>query len=246
MSGVPPAQEKDPTPEEKKKMDDEKARLMKSLQEGRSKLPPEEKPMPVKGQQPPAATPPKPAVPMTIQPPKPSHTPPAATPIPAAGQSPQAPAAAAAGEPPAELPNPAMDARRRLGDVHVQLHRCGRSDVAGAVCAAVLGLQMIVQDGGLVGQKVTLMTPVTIPVQQVVPFVTMLLEQRDYTLFKNNMGIFVVSPKNQLMPVPGSDPANTTRIIKTPGLKPTALQGPIAALIAASRGGGAVLSGVHG
>lgn len=212
-------------PEGQKIDEDEKARLLRKLEEERAKFA-EDRPRPqppapaaLKPQQPPATTPPRaqPAAPTTIP------------------NRPAAPSAQPATPP--VLPN--VDEALQ-GDQFV-FNFTDEVDLTLLVqyVQQAFDLEMIVQDGGgLVGQKVTLMTPITVRRDQVIPFVTMLLEQRDYTIVKNSMGIYMVTPRNQIPPIVGGDPANTTRIIQTPGLKPSSLQGPIATLIAATRGGG--------
>lgn len=101
-----------------------------------------------------------------------------------------------------------------------------------------LNLQIIFMDGGLAGQKVYLNSPVTVKRDQVMYFITMLLEQKEYTLVQDRTGIFLVLPKNQIT---GSKPMatefSTTRIIRTPNIKPSSLQTAIQGLINANRGG---------
>lgn len=236
--------------DEKRRMEEEKAKLLKRLQEERAKYPVDEKKpnapaagqpkpnQPQPGKPAPGKTPPKPTTP---QPAAPVTVPGAVKPAPADGATVQpgaVPATGAEGAEQAPMPNPA-DAIQGTNFVfdftdEVELPIIVR------YLQESLQLQMIVQDGGgLAGQKVRFMTPVTVPAKQAIPFLTMLLEQRDYTIVKNNLGIYIVQPKGQIGPIVGDDPSNTTRIIQTPGLKPTALQGPIASLIASGRGGGA-------
>lgn len=99
-----------------------------------------------------------------------------------------------------------------------------------------LGLQIIATDGGFVDQQVVLMQPVQIPIEKAIPFLTFLLEQKGYTMSKDDRGIYIISPVNQIIVNPGSDPNNTTQIIPTPGLKPSSIQGPVTTLINATRG----------
>ncbi len=101
-----------------------------------------------------------------------------------------------------------------------------------------LDLQIIFMDGGLAGQKIFLNSPVTVKREQVLYFLTMLLEQKEYTLIQDRTGIYLVLPKNQIT---GSKPAasefSTTRIIRTPNIKPSSLQTAIQGLINSNRGG---------
>lgn len=101
-----------------------------------------------------------------------------------------------------------------------------------------LNLQIIFMDGGLAGQKIYLNSPVTVKRDQVLYFITMLLEQKEYTLIQDRTGIYMVLPKNQIT---GSKPMaaefSTTRIIRTPNIKPSSLQTAVQGLINANRGG---------
>lgn len=231
---------------EKQRMENEKAKLLKRIQEERAKFPVDEKKANLTpsqpGKQPPAKTPPKPAHP---QPAAPVTTPgalkPASTPSSPAGATTSPGAEPAKGDQeatPAPMPNPAA----ALGDKDFLFNFTDETELTIIVqyLQEALHLQMIVQDGGgLAGQKIRFMTPISVPKEQAIPFLTMLLEQRDYTIVRNNLGIYIVQPKNQIGPIVGNDPSSTTRIIQTPGLKPTALLGPITSLIASGRGGGA-------
>lgn len=100
-----------------------------------------------------------------------------------------------------------------------------------------LGLQIIFQDGGLAGQKVYLSGPVSVRKDQLLYFLTTLLEQKDYTLFRDATGIYMVVPKNAVQGSPPSTNAfSTTRIIRTPNIKPSSIQTAVAGIITASRG----------
>lgn len=254
-------QEKDPgqpakvDPEEEKQRNaEETQRLLKKLSEERLKFPQEEKkpapqqppaqPKPVPAPTPqPAAPAPKPASPATVsnrlQPPAPAA--PAGTPW-APGTAP----AAGAGDPsapPAELPDPS---KADQGDGMFKFDFTDAVDLTLIVqyVQQAMGLQMMVKEGGgLVGQKITLMTPVTIPVNKVIPFVTMLLERHNYTMIKNDLGIYEVLPKDQVPPVIGDDRSNTTRVIATPGLKPSSMAQAITSVLGAGGQVGAAPGG---
>jgi type II secretory pathway component GspD/PulD (secretin) len=71
---------------------------------------------------------------------------------------------------------------------------------------------------------------------EVLKFVTMLLEQREYMMVQDASGIFTIQPKNQQGPAFGGQWAST-RIIHTPNMKPSSLQTSVQALLAAGRGG---------
>ncbi len=102
----------------------------------------------------------------------------------------------------------------------------------------VLELQIIFMDGGLAGQKIYLNSPVTIKKKDVLSFLTMLLEQRDYTLVQDATGIFLVQPKADTKSSPiVAGQWGTTRIIRTPNIKPSTLQNSITSLLTAGRAG---------
>lgn len=98
-------------------------------------------------------------------------------------------------------------------------------------------LPMIATDTGFIGQKVLIPVPVVLKKQDVLPFIVSLLEQRGYTLVRNNQGIYVVTATDQVGAIIGDDAFSTTRVIPTPGLKPSALQSAISVLNLASTGG---------
>ncbi|HMN40204.1 MAG TPA: secretin N-terminal domain-containing protein [Phycisphaerales bacterium] len=98
-----------------------------------------------------------------------------------------------------------------------------------------LGLQIVMADGGLNNQKFFLSSPITIKTKDAIPFLTMLLEQKEYTLVQD-FGVYYVRPKNSLEPNFGGN-LSTTRIIHTPNIKPSSLQTSVQALLTAGRGG---------
>lgn len=102
-----------------------------------------------------------------------------------------------------------------------------------------LDLQIIYSDGGLKGQTVYLSAPVRIKTKDVLGFITMLLEQREYTLTQDSTGIYFVKPKNAVDPsfVSSNMAYGTTRIIHTPNIKPSSLQNSITAMVTAGRAG---------
>ncbi len=100
-----------------------------------------------------------------------------------------------------------------------------------------LNLSMIVMDPGFATQTVIIPVPIVLKETQVLPFLTSLLEQRGYTITKDEFNIYRISPQDQVMVGLGTDRFNTTRFIPTPGLKPSALQNAIGVLNLASGGG---------
>lgn len=99
-----------------------------------------------------------------------------------------------------------------------------------------LDLQLIVMDSGLVGQKVTFTDPIMIKREKLLPFLVEVLESKDYTIVQNATGIYVVQPRAQTQPAIGDGPFMTTRIIRTPNMRPSQLQTVITNLLAGARG----------
>lgn len=93
-------------------------------------------------------------------------------------------------------------------------------------------LELLYTDSGLKGQSVVINTAVTLPQDQVLPFVLTLLEQKDYTIVRDASGVHMVQPKNTVLANIGQGILSPTKIIRTPGLKPSSLQGLIASLLA--------------
>lgn len=101
-----------------------------------------------------------------------------------------------------------------------------------------LDLQLLYTDSGLKGQTVVINTAVTLPQDQVLPFVLTLLEQKDYTIVRDASGVHMLQPKSAVQATlsGAGGVLSPTKVIRTPGLKPSALQGLISNLL--SKGGG--------
>lgn len=101
-----------------------------------------------------------------------------------------------------------------------------------------LDLQLLYTDSGLKGQSVVINTAVTLPQEQVLPFILTLLDQKDYTIVRDASGVHMLQPRTTVQS--GSPAAggvlSPTKVIRTPGLKPSALQGLIANLLSKSGG----------
>lgn len=110
-----------------------------------------------------------------------------------------------------------------------------------------LGLQVLYTDPGLKGQKIILPTPITLPEEKVLEFLVTLLEQKEFTLIQNSAGIYMVVPRSQVQAGLGVGPFAPTRIIHTPGIKPSSLQQPIQAILGTGGGpnGGAGAAPVY-
>lgn len=109
--------------------------------------------------------------------------------------------------------------------------------------AAELGIQYLSTDLALSDKQVFLPTAIDVPHEQLLGFLEMLLEQNGMSLRKTGVGnIYSIEPINQGTASPiSSDPFATTQIIATPGLRPSALQGAINAVL--SKSGGAAMPG---
>lgn len=101
-----------------------------------------------------------------------------------------------------------------------------------------LDMQVLFLDGGLQGQKVFFNSAITVKRRNVLPFLMGILEQKEYTMVQDPAGPFIVMPKNQIAAGLVGGEFSTTRILRTPNIKPTSLQNPIAMLLQASRAPG--------
>jgi type II secretory pathway component GspD/PulD (secretin) len=88
-----------------------------------------------------------------------------------------------------------------------------------------LGVQIIYADD-LGDKKVYLPGPIEVPGDRVLYFLTLLLEQKGYTLVKNDLGIYLIVPTDNIKPQlgPQGESQASTQIIDTRGLKPSSLQ----------------------
>ena len=93
-----------------------------------------------------------------------------------------------------------------------------------------LGLQVIKTDPGLQGQTVVISTPITLHKDDVLRFLVMLLEQRDYTMVQDRSGIYIIQPRNMMQAGVTGGELSPTQIIPTPGIRPNSLQAVASAL----------------
>jgi len=100
--------------------------------------------------------------------------------------------------------------------------------------AAKLNIQILATDVTLRDKKALLLTAVDIPKDKLLEFLNFLLAQNGQALIRDTTGIYIIKPANELEGIIGSDAFSTTRIITTPGLKPSSL----AQVIANVLGGG--------
>lgn len=97
-------------------------------------------------------------------------------------------------------------------------------------------LQVIYMDNGLVGQTVVFNTPITIHRDDVLRFLNTLLAQRDYVMVQDALGYYTVQPKGTVPPGGNPrDPLSATRIIPTPGIRPSSLSAIIQGLLQVGR-----------
>ncbi len=87
------------------------------------------------------------------------------------------------------------------------------------------GMQVIYADD-LSEQKIYLPAPVSIPGDRVLNFLTLLLEQKGYTMVRNDLGIYMIIPLDNIKSqgISTRDPQASTQIVDTRGLKPSGLQ----------------------
>lgn len=102
-----------------------------------------------------------------------------------------------------------------------------------------LGVQILATDPNLLEEKIVLTAAVDVPLDELLAFLSMLLEQKQFALTRDVAGIYVIRPTGELGPLVGLDPFTTTRLIPTSGIRPSTLQGPIqSALQPRGDGGG--------
>ncbi len=101
----------------------------------------------------------------------------------------------------------------------------------------------IFADEGLAAHRVLFRAPIEIPIDQLLPLLQALLEDKGFALVRDPMGWYQVKQSANIPAIlDAADPMSTTRIIKTPLVKPSSLQGPINSTL----GGGAAPGGAGG
>lgn len=135
---------------------------------------------------------------------------------------------------PAPLPPPQPrppEPETQVGGFHLNFRDGVDLNVLVDYIAKELDLQIIIQDGNLLGQKVFLPTPIRVPEDQVLRLLNLLLEQKGFTLKRDaGTGIYFISQTGDVDALPGADQFSTTRVIPTQGLRPSSLAQPIAVL----------------
>ena len=99
-----------------------------------------------------------------------------------------------------------------------------------------LKLQIIKTDAGLRGQTVVMSTPVTLHKDDVLRFLVMLLELRDYTMVQDRSGVYIIQDKSKPISGIARGELSPTRIIPTPGIRPSTLTAVITGLVTNARG----------
>lgn len=81
----------------------------------------------------------------------------------------------------------------------------------------------------------------TLRSDQVLPFLLTLMEQKDYTIVEDESGVHMVMPKGSIQATlsGGRGILSPTKVIRTPGIKPSAMTALISGLIGGKTGGGA-------
>jgi len=100
--------------------------------------------------------------------------------------------------------------------------------------ARTLQVNMAVQ--GDVPGTVVFNAPIPIKRSDLIPLLDRLLEQQNYTITRDEFGIYTVHPISNVVVQMGED-QSTTRIIRTPNVRPSSLQQAIAAQFTAVAGG---------
>lgn len=119
---------------------------------------------------------------------------------------------------------PPREPETQVGGFHLNFRDGVDLNVLVDYIAKELGLQIIIEDGNLLGQKVFLPTPIQVPEDQVLRLLNMLLEQKGFTLRRDSgTGIYFISQIGDVPSAIGPDPFNTTRMIPTPGIRPSSL-----------------------
>lgn len=105
--------------------------------------------------------------------------------------------------------------------------------------AAFLGIQYMGNDTSLADKQVFLPTAIDVPKDQLMDFLSLLLEQNGMVLKTTGIGkIYSINAANESGGGNvGQDAFSATRIIATPGIKPSSLQQPITTLLSRSGGG---------
>ena len=105
-----------------------------------------------------------------------------------------------------------------------------------------LGLQLLYTDSGLQAESVVINTPITLHKDQVLPFLLTLMEQKDYTIVQDDSGVHMVMPKGSIQANFSRGILAPTKVIQTPGMKPSSMRelvsGVIGGKAGATAGGG--------
>ncbi len=100
----------------------------------------------------------------------------------------------------------------------------------------------IFSDEGLATHRVLFRAPIEIPVAELLPLLQALLEDKGFVLVRDPLGWYQIKQSANIPAMLDDGAMATTRIIRTPMVKPSSLQGPINATI----GGAAAPGGTGG
>lgn len=134
-----------------------------------------------------------------------------------------------AGEGPVQVPGEMRDGVFRFGPFSEPVDVKVLADLV----FEQLGLEYIATDVALRDKKVLLPTQITLRREQLLPFLSLLLEQNGQVL-SQEMGLYVVRPGNEVGSNLAAGEFATTQVIPTPGIKPSAVQGLLTTML--SRG----------
>lgn len=94
--------------------------------------------------------------------------------------------------------------------------------------ASALNIQVMDTGLALADKKVALITQIQVPREKLLDFLNLLLEQNGQMISRDvTAGIFTIRPVTEFTSPVGRDPFSTTRIIPTPGIRPSTLQNAI-------------------
>lgn len=173
--------------------------------------------------------PPNPAA--AMQPNMPSPAAPATAPAPAGQPQPAGGGAGGVGGAPVNVvPPPAPGAGEVGGQLNDTSLKIGpfaepvQVKLLVDLVAAALNIQVMDTGLALADKKVSLLTQIEIPRAQLIDFLNLMLEQNGQMMMRDVTGIYMIRPNTELVGGIGRDQFSTTRLIPTPGIRPSSLQ----------------------
>jgi type II secretory pathway component GspD/PulD (secretin) len=89
-----------------------------------------------------------------------------------------------------------------------------------------LGVNIYV-DEGLSNQRIIFKAPLEVPISRLLPLLSAFVEDRGFALVKHPLGWYQIQPAANVVPNIEGDNLSTTRVIRTPLVKPSSLQAAI-------------------